>query len=53
MELIFSILVAVVVVIIIKLTLDYLKVPQPLNWIIVLIIAIALIWYLLQHPISI
>jgi multisubunit Na+/H+ antiporter MnhE subunit len=53
MELVFSLFVAVIVVIIIKLLLDYLGVPRPINWIVVLLIAVVLVWYLMKNPIAV
>jgi hypothetical protein len=45
MNIIFALLVVVVVIIIVKFLMDWIGVPKPLNWVILLLVALAAIWY--------
>jgi hypothetical protein len=45
MSIIISLLIAIVVIVLAKYLLDWCGVPQPLNWIILLILALIALWY--------
>ncbi len=46
MTLILSLLVAIVVIVLIKYLMDWIGVPAPLNWIILLLVVLITLWYL-------
>jgi hypothetical protein len=46
MGLIIALLIAIVVIVLVKYLLDFCGVPSPLNWIILLLIAIIALWQL-------
>lgn len=53
MSIIITLLIAMLLIVGLKFLFDWMKVPQPFNWILLLLFAIVLIWYLLKHPITI